>query len=95
VFLRRHVSVCGNRNASRAIDGRASADDSFLVFFKWPITGIIVEFVGFVGLFGWVQRSLIHYLLTRRSFFPVILQALRQTPVIGTFLSLPYIRGVS
>ena len=30
-----------------------------------------------------------------RSFFPVILQALRQTPVIGTFLSLPYIRGVS
>ncbi|KAK1925366.1 vesicle transport protein [Papiliotrema laurentii] len=49
-----------------------------LVFFKWPVTGIIVEFVGFVGLFG--------------SFFPVILQALRQTPIIGTFLSLPYIR---
>lgn len=33
--------------------------------------------------------------LTARSFFPVILQALRQTPVIGTFLSLPYIRQVS
>ena len=30
-----------------------------------------------------------------RSFFPVILQALRQTPIIGTFLSLPYIRQVS
>ena len=25
---------------------------SLLVFFKWPITGICVEFVGFVGLFG-------------------------------------------
>jgi len=35
------------------------------------------------------------YELTRSSFFPVILQALRQTPIIGTFLSLPYIRGVS
>ena len=23
-----------------------------LVFFKWPITGILIEFVGFVGLFG-------------------------------------------
>ncbi|KAI9631990.1 Got1/Sft2-like family-domain-containing protein [Dioszegia hungarica] len=49
-----------------------------LVFCKWPITGIAIEFVGFVGLFG--------------SFFPVILQALRQAPIIGTFLSLPYIR---
>lgn len=36
---------------------------------------------------GWLTRH--------RSFFPVILQALRQTPVIGTFLSLPYIRQVS
>jgi len=52
-----------------------------LVFFKWPITGILIEFVGFVGLFG--------------SFFPVILQALRQAPIIGTFLSLPYIRQVA
>jgi hypothetical protein len=33
--------------------------------------------------------------LINRSFFPVILQALRQTPIIGTFLSMPYIRGVS
>ncbi|WOO77343.1 Protein transport protein GOT1 [Vanrija pseudolonga] len=49
-----------------------------LVFAKWPKIGILVEFVGFIGLFG--------------SFFPVVLQALRQIPVIGSFLSLPYIR---
>lgn len=36
------------------------------------------------------NRVLIH-----SSFFPVVLQALRQMPVIGTFLSLPYVRGVS
>lgn len=34
-------------------------------------------------------------ILTYSSFFPVILQALRQTPFIGPILSLPYIRGVS
>ena len=28
------------------------------------------------------------------DFFPVILNFMRQLPVIGTFLSLPYIRGV-
>lgn len=25
---------------------------SILVFIKWPITGILIEFVGFIGLFG-------------------------------------------
>ncbi|TXT13525.1 hypothetical protein VHUM_00892 [Vanrija humicola] len=49
-----------------------------LVFAKWAKIGILVEFVGFIGLFG--------------SFFPVVLQALRQIPIIGSFLSLPYIR---
>ncbi|KGB74906.2 hypothetical protein CNBG_0744 [Cryptococcus deuterogattii R265] len=52
-----------------------------LVFAKRPVIGIIIEFVGFIGLFG--------------SFFPVILQALRQTPFIGPILSLPYIRGAA
>ncbi|KAL1412918.1 Golgi Transport [Vanrija albida] len=52
-----------------------------LVFARWPKIGILVEFVGFIGLFG--------------SFFPVVLQALRQIPVIGSFLSLPYIRGAA
>lgn len=29
------------------------------------------------------------------DFFPVILNFMRQLPVVGTFLSLPYIRGVA
>ena len=68
-----------------------------LVFFKWPITGILIEFVGFIGLFGYAKLHSIlwGHKLMARSFFPVILQALRQTPIIGTFLSMPYIRGVS
>ncbi|BEJ17506.1 hypothetical protein CspHIS471_0609070 [Cutaneotrichosporon sp. HIS471] len=52
-----------------------------LVFIKWPVIGISIELIGFIGLFG--------------SFFPVVLQALRQMPVIGTFLSLPYVRGAA
>ena len=71
-----------------------------LVFAKRPIIGIIIEFVGFIGLFGLVLRDhrLRCFFLTswvHSSFFPVILQALRQTPFIGPILSLPYIRGVS
>jgi len=51
-----------------------------LVFFKWPIIGILVETFGFLNLFG--------------DFFPVILSFLRQLPVIGQILSLPYIRTI-
>ncbi|CED82319.1 got1-domain-containing protein [Phaffia rhodozyma] len=51
-----------------------------LVFLKWPFIGVCVEGFGFLNLFG--------------DFFPVILNFLRQLPVIGTFLSLPYIRGI-
>ena len=48
VFLRRNVSGPVAPCTIRRVD----ADVSFLVFFKWPVTGIIVQFVGFVGLFG-------------------------------------------
>ncbi|KIJ49584.1 hypothetical protein M422DRAFT_27950 [Sphaerobolus stellatus SS14] len=51
-----------------------------LVFLKWPFVGMCVETFGFLNLFG--------------DFFPVILTFLRQLPVIGTFLSLPYIAPV-
>jgi len=51
-----------------------------LVFFKWPFWGVIIEMIGFLNLFG--------------DFFPVILTFLRQLPVFGTFLNLPYIRAV-
>ncbi|MBW0513615.1 hypothetical protein O181_053330 [Austropuccinia psidii MF-1] len=50
-----------------------------LVFLKYPFFGILIEMFGFLNLFG--------------DFFPVILSFLRQMPVIGRFLSLPYIRG--
>ncbi|KAI0745524.1 Got1-domain-containing protein [Earliella scabrosa] len=52
-----------------------------LVFFKWPFVGVIVETIGFLNLFG--------------DFFPVILTFLRQLPVIGHLLTLPYIRDVA
>ncbi|UZO14724.1 uncharacterized protein OCT59_006172 [Rhizophagus irregularis] len=51
-----------------------------LVFFKWPKTGIIVEFFGFLNLFG--------------DFFPVIISFLRKVPFIGMLLSAPYISNV-
>jgi len=51
-----------------------------LVFLKYPFIGMVVETFGFLNLFG--------------DFFPVVLTFLRQLPVIGTFLSLPYIRSV-
>lgn len=51
-----------------------------LIFLKWPIIGILVEMFGFLNLFG--------------DFFPVILTFLRQLPVIGNILTLPYIRTV-
>lgn len=31
---------------------RTLADDSLLVFFKRPFIGMIIEFIGFIGLFG-------------------------------------------
>ncbi|KAI1796498.1 Got1-domain-containing protein [Ganoderma leucocontextum] len=52
-----------------------------LVFCKWPFIGVIVETFGFLNLFG--------------DFFPVILTFLRQLPIIGQILSLPYIRDVA
>ncbi|KAH9810395.1 Got1/Sft2-like family-domain-containing protein [Melampsora americana] len=52
-----------------------------LVFVKYPFFGILIEMFGFLNLFG--------------DFFPVVLSFLRQVPMVGTFLSLPYIRGVS
>jgi len=51
-----------------------------LVFMKWPFVGVIIEAFGFLNLFG--------------DFFPVILTFLRQLPVIGNILTLPYIRDV-
>lgn len=42
---------------SNHVDELTMATRRLMVFLKWPITGIIVEFVGFVGLFGFVPVS--------------------------------------
>ncbi|KIS65827.1 uncharacterized protein UMAG_12038 [Mycosarcoma maydis] len=51
-----------------------------LVFCKWAVIGMLVEAFGFLNLFG--------------DFFPVILNFLRQLPVIGNVLSLPGVANV-
>ncbi|CAG8437253.1 12181_t:CDS:2 [Funneliformis caledonium] len=51
-----------------------------LVFVKMPFLGMIVEFFGFLNLFG--------------DFFPVIIRFSRQLPIIGTILCAPYISNV-
>ncbi|KAI8454811.1 Got1-domain-containing protein [Phakopsora pachyrhizi] len=52
-----------------------------LVFIKYPFFGILIEMFGFLNLFG--------------DFFPVVLTFLRQMPVIGQILNVPYIRAVT
>ncbi|SNX87966.1 probable GOT1 - Membrane protein required for ER to Golgi transport [Melanopsichium pennsylvanicum] len=51
-----------------------------LVFCKWAVIGMLIEAFGFLNLFG--------------DFFPVILNFLRQLPVIGNILSLPGVAAV-
>ena len=46
----------------------------------WTFIGFVVEFFGFINLFG--------------DFFPVVLNFLRQVPLLGTLLNLPVIRDV-
>ncbi|WFD35022.1 [pyruvate dehydrogenase (acetyl-transferring)] kinase [Malassezia cuniculi] len=52
----------------------------FLVFCRYAITGMAIEMVGFLNLFG--------------DFFPVILNFMRQVPIIGDLLTLPVVRQV-
>lgn len=51
-----------------------------LLLVGWTFVGFVVELFGFVNLFG--------------DFFPVVLNFLRQLPVLGTLLNLPLIREV-
>ncbi|KAF9929532.1 Golgi Transport [Modicella reniformis] len=51
-----------------------------LVFIKWPKLGVVIEFFGFINLFG--------------DFFPVIIGFLRKLPVIGNILSAPGISKI-
>jgi len=51
----------------------------FLVFIRYTFWGMLIEGFGFLNLFG--------------DFFPVVFTFLRQFPIIGRFLSLPYVRS--
>lgn len=51
-----------------------------VVALGWTFIGFMVEFFGFINLFG--------------DFFPVVLNFLRQVPVLGTVLNLPIIRDI-
>lgn len=48
-----------------------------LVFFNRPFFGMILQVVGFLNLFG--------------PFIPIAVQAMRQVPLLGNFLSLPLV----
>jgi len=49
-----------------------------MVFFKWPVTGMLIEFFGFINLFG--------------DFFPTVIRFLRSLPIIGRIFELPLIK---
>lgn len=52
-----------------------------VLFFRWPIVGMILEGFGFVNLFG--------------NFFPIALAAMRTMPVLGDLLRLPGVSHVA
>ncbi|KAI8051477.1 hypothetical protein BDF22DRAFT_73186 [Syncephalis plumigaleata] len=49
-----------------------------IVFFKWPIIGLLVEVFGFINLFA--------------DFFPYLIGLMRRLPIIGTVLNMPGLR---
>eukprot|EP00904_Undaria_pinnatifida_P008155 jgi/Undpi1/446/HiC_scaffold_1.g00442.m1 len=51
-----------------------------LVFFRWAVIGMGLQLIGFLNLFG--------------PFIPIAVQAMRQTPVLGNFLSLPIVSPI-
>ncbi|KJE97079.1 hypothetical protein CAOG_007550 [Capsaspora owczarzaki ATCC 30864] len=52
----------------------------FVVLCGWPVIGMCVEIFGFINLFG--------------DFFPIVINFLRQMPVVGQLLNLPGIAQV-
>lgn len=65
---------------------KAKASVSFLlgiglILLGWCFLGFIAEAWGFLSLFG--------------DFFPVVIAFLRNTPIIGSLLQLPFVRAVT
>mmetsp|Transcript_19832 Transcript_19832/g.28670 ORF Transcript_19832/g.28670 Transcript_19832/m.28670 type:complete len:140 (-) Transcript_19832:323-742(-) len=50
-----------------------------LVMMRWPILGMILQLYGLIYLFG--------------QFFPIAAQSMKDTPVIGTILSMPAVEN--
>eukprot|EP00541_Cyclophora_tenuis_P019584 CAMPEP_0116556532 /NCGR_PEP_ID=MMETSP0397-20121206/8747_1 /TAXON_ID=216820 /ORGANISM="Cyclophora tenuis, Strain ECT3854" /LENGTH=139 /DNA_ID=CAMNT_0004081909 /DNA_START=139 /DNA_END=558 /DNA_ORIENTATION=- len=49
-----------------------------LVMMRWPVFGMILQLYGLIYLFG--------------QFFPILSQAMQNTPVIGSILSMPAVQ---
>jgi Got1/Sft2-like family len=47
----------------------------FVILFRWPIIGMILQVYGIIYLFG--------------QFFPIVAQSMQDTPLIGPILRLP------
>ena len=63
-----------------------------LVFLHWTLIGMFFETIGFLNLFGYVCSA--RSAADRSDFFPVILNFLRQVPVLGDVLTLPVVGQV-
>ncbi|OLL21998.1 Protein transport protein GOT1 [Neolecta irregularis DAH-3] len=59
-----------------------------LVFLKRPVFGVCIEAFGFLNLFGYVM---VLVALTTSDFFPVAISFMKNLPVVGPILRLPYI----
>jgi len=86
LFLSGVVLIIGMKKTSRFFFQRRKAKGTacfmfgiFLVFYGWSFFGILIEGFGFLNLFG--------------DFFPVALGFLRQMPIIGNILTLPFMRS--
>jgi len=83
-------------------------DTRYLLFPWWNSVGVpqvavrgdgrgdvwVLEFVWVSKKLTLDQISSTNLFVSSSDFFPVVITFLRQIPFIGTFLSLPYIRGV-
>ena len=57
------------------------------VMMRWPVFGIVIEFFGFIYLFGFafsfLKSLFFYYLLFFRGFFPAVMTLLRNLPYVG------------
>lgn len=66
-----------------------------LILFGWTFVGLIVEFFGFINLFGYAPSFEFDGDSRDSNFFPIAIGFLQRMPIIGPFLDLPGISKVS